>query len=139
MDIWAVGCLIYEVISGEQTFPGLVKKKIMELVLDSDPLKLPNRISKNLRRLIWCMLRKEPSERPHSLHILDMELLNNFSKATEVSFELPQGKESSTATMKISGKTLKIKDSDYDSEEGFESFEANVTYIMTAADREKDK
>lgn len=67
---------------------------------------------KALRRLIWCMLRKSPSERPTALEILDMDLLKDFVKMTEVSFELPQGEETSTATvtMKIKTKTKKVAD-----------------------------
>ncbi len=68
-----------------------------------------------------------------------MELLKNFSKETEVNFELPQGERSSTATVLMKTKTLKIKDSDYDSEVGFESYETDKTYFMTEKEKEEEK
>lgn len=41
MDIWAVGCLIHEVINGEKTFPGDDEDEIEALVLKEYPRKLP--------------------------------------------------------------------------------------------------
>jgi len=72
-DIWAVGCLIHEVITGEMTFPGTTRPEIKWRVLNSIPRKLPKSFSKALRRLNWCMLRKEESERPDALGILNSE------------------------------------------------------------------
>ena len=66
-DLWAVGCILDEVITGRQTYVTNdgdevidVKKRVLNFYL----ARLPKEYSRAFRELVWCLLRKNPEERP---------------------------------------------------------------------------
>ena len=64
-DIWAFGCVVYEMLSGARAFAGETVSDTMAAILKEEPdgAALPNEISPRLRRLIGRCLDKDPRRR----------------------------------------------------------------------------
>ena len=64
-DIWAFGCVLYEMLSGQRAFMGSTGSDTIAAVLDREPdyERLPNDLSPVLLRLVKRCLTKEPRRR----------------------------------------------------------------------------
>jgi len=64
-DIWAFGCVLFELLAGRRTFPGSNIPEIVASVLKSDPdwTALPQDTPTRVRRLLQRCLEKDPAER----------------------------------------------------------------------------
>jgi serine/threonine protein kinase len=84
-DVWAFGCVLYEMLVGEQAYPGDtvldVIAKILEREADLD--RLPATTPANTRRLLRRCLSKDPGTRLH--HITDARLELDDPDAAEPS------------------------------------------------------
>jgi serine/threonine-protein kinase len=75
-DVWAFGCLLYEMISGERAFPGSTAPEIMAAVL-RDPVpweRLPPGTPPALLRLMRRCLRRERRDRLQAIGDARLEL-----------------------------------------------------------------
>jgi len=67
-DIWAFGCVLYEMLTGERAFDGEDTAETMAAVIRATPdwSKLPSGTSQSIRRLLRRCLEKDRKERlPH--------------------------------------------------------------------------
>ena len=73
-DIWAFGCVLYEMLTGERAFPGSDTASTLAAVLRSEPdwSLLPGTLSPTIRVYLQRCLSKEPAERIR--HIGDVRL-----------------------------------------------------------------
>lgn len=73
-DIWAFGCVLYEMLTGRQPFAGDSVTATVAAILSQEPdwNALPQTVSDNLRRLLRRCLEKDPKRRLH--HIADARL-----------------------------------------------------------------
>jgi serine/threonine-protein kinase len=64
-DVWAFGCILYEMLSGRRAFPGRTIPELLACVLRDEPQwsALPAETPARLRQLIERCLRKEPRQR----------------------------------------------------------------------------
>jgi eukaryotic-like serine/threonine-protein kinase len=64
-DIWAFGCVLYEMLTGQQTWTGTTVTDIMAAALAKDPDfgSLPPNIHPDIRKLLSRCLQKDPTER----------------------------------------------------------------------------
>jgi serine/threonine-protein kinase len=64
-DLWAFGCLLYEMLTGRKTFPGTSASDVIAEVLRDEPdwSALPADTPRGVRRLLRRCLRKDPRER----------------------------------------------------------------------------
>ncbi len=70
-DIWAFGCVLFEMLSARRAFGGDSTTEIIGAVLGREPnwVHLPNELPENIRRLLRRCLEKDPRRRMH--HIAD--------------------------------------------------------------------
>ena len=75
-DIWAFGCVLYEMLTGRQFFKGELMSDVMASVLKSDPdyKGLPPTIHPQLRAVLRRCLEKEPKQRWHDVGDVRVEL-----------------------------------------------------------------
>jgi serine/threonine-protein kinase len=65
-DIWAFGCVLYEMLTGQNAFAGRTVSDVLAAVLKSEPdwSRLPADLPPRIRYLLERCLRKEARERP---------------------------------------------------------------------------
>ena len=64
-DVWAFGCVLYEMLTGRAVFQGETVGEILAGVLKTEPdwRRLPAETSEGIRRLLRRSLHKEPNQR----------------------------------------------------------------------------
>ncbi|HEX9502636.1 MAG TPA: protein kinase, partial [Thermoanaerobaculia bacterium] len=75
-DIWAFGCLLYEMLTGRRAFNGNSYIELADAIRSADPdwTALPRGTPDRLRRLVMHCLRKDPRERLHDIGDARVEL-----------------------------------------------------------------
>ena len=75
-DIWAFGCVVYEMFSGRQAFDGRTASEAVAAVLKADPdwRLLPDDTPEAVRRLLERCLRKDSSKRLRDIGDAGLEL-----------------------------------------------------------------
>jgi serine/threonine-protein kinase len=75
-DIWAFGCVLYELLTGKQAFTGEDITEILASVVKSEPdwAALPSNISPSIRVLLRRCLRKDRRQRAPDAAILRIEI-----------------------------------------------------------------
>jgi serine/threonine protein kinase len=73
-DIWAFGCVLYELLTGRVAFAGATATDILSAIVSREPdwNQLPSRTPAVVRRLLDRCLAKDPRQRFH--HIADVRL-----------------------------------------------------------------
>ncbi|WP_437591016.1 serine/threonine-protein kinase [Sorangium sp. So ce1000] len=62
-DLWAVGVMLYEALSGGQPFTGGNHHAVLRRILDTEPAPLPSSIPQRLRKIVGRCLEKDPARR----------------------------------------------------------------------------
>mmetsp|Transcript_3997 Transcript_3997/g.5899 ORF Transcript_3997/g.5899 Transcript_3997/m.5899 type:complete len:656 (-) Transcript_3997:2313-4280(-) len=72
-DVWALGCIFYEMCTMKLPFEGSNMAAIMMKVLTKDPEPIPEEYE--IGPLVMAMLEKDPSKRPSIQHILNFPVI----------------------------------------------------------------
>ncbi|HXG56281.1 MAG TPA: protein kinase [Vicinamibacterales bacterium] len=75
-DVWAFGCLLYEMLAGRRAFPGATDSDIIVAVLTLEPewIALPENVPPAIRRLLRRSLEKDVRRRLHDIGDARLEI-----------------------------------------------------------------
>jgi serine/threonine protein kinase/Tol biopolymer transport system component len=83
-DIWAFGCVLYEMLTGRRAFAGDDVTDTLAAILRAEPdwTALPRDLPPNLRRLLLRCLQKDPARRLRDMGDVQLELADDAEIAT---------------------------------------------------------
>jgi serine/threonine-protein kinase len=83
-DVWAFGCVLYEMVAGTAVFQGDTSSEIIACVLKSEPdwTRLPSETPENVRRLLRRCLRKDRKHRLQNIGDARIEIEDAASDAS---------------------------------------------------------
>ncbi len=83
-DVWAFGCILFEMLSGRRVFPGATRSDALAAVLEHEPdwSSLPKETPDGLQRFLKRCLRKEKKSRIRDIADVKLELEDLLSEIT---------------------------------------------------------
>ncbi|HYN09090.1 MAG TPA: protein kinase [Vicinamibacterales bacterium] len=83
-DVWAFGCVLYEMLTGRQPFDAQTSSDMIARILEHDPAwdRLPAGLPPAIDRLLKRCLSKDPAERLHDIADARLEITDALSART---------------------------------------------------------
>jgi serine/threonine protein kinase len=99
-DIWAFGCVLYEMLTGHKSFEGETVSDVLAAVIKSEPdwNALPADTPPGIRRLVRRCLAKDPKQRLHDIGDVRLAIEETMSGA-DVEFALSSGQVADRASL----------------------------------------
>jgi Tol biopolymer transport system component len=76
-DIWALGCVLYEMVTGQRAFDGKSQASLIGAIMNTQPVPVSQVVTlapPALDRLVLAMLAKDPADRVQSAHDVKLHL-----------------------------------------------------------------
>lgn len=74
-DIWATGCILYELLTGKHCFNGKTQKDLFQNIIKCNIPEIPTGYSDGLISLLNDMLNRNPEKRPTCQQILEYDVI----------------------------------------------------------------
>ena len=89
VDIWSLGCIIYELCALETPFNGRNMNELFKNIKAGRYIPIPNKYSNDLKKIIALMLQTNPNKRISSIELLYLPIIKskmnkNYSKYQEL-------------------------------------------------------
>jgi len=90
-DIWAYGCVLYEMLTGRKAFAGETASDAIAAILQREPdwTKLPTAVPAPVPRLLRRCLEKDPNRRLRDVGDARLEVDDALSRPTQVDLQKP--------------------------------------------------
>jgi serine/threonine-protein kinase len=90
-DIWAFGCVLYEMLTGSRSFPGDTSADIVGAIINLDPdwSRLPPATPERIRNLLRRCLAKDAERRYHDMADVRVELEESLDASAPVRRPFP--------------------------------------------------
>src|SRR4029453_8319263 len=100
-DIWAFGCVLYEMLTGQRAFDGQGVSETLARVIERKPdwAGLPVTLSPTLRTYIRRCLQKDPRQRVQAIGDVRLALDGAFETAAPTTTPAPAARSSSRALL----------------------------------------
>jgi Tol biopolymer transport system component len=87
-DIWAFGCVLYEMLTGKEAFPGDTVSDVISSILGHEPQweTLPAKTPAGIRRLLRRALEKDRQERLPDIGVARLEIKEALTLPTATAF-----------------------------------------------------
>ena len=92
-DIWALGCVIFEMADLNPPFMTASPDKLKEMICYRPPRDIPKMYSDDLRNIILRMLNKDPTKRPTIIELLESKYVALYKMMSEIQEERTKYKE----------------------------------------------
>jgi Tol biopolymer transport system component len=82
-DVWAFGCVLYETLTGRQTFIGETSSDLVARIIEREPdwSRLPPNLSPSIERLLRRCLQKDPQQRLRDIGDARLEIGEEIENA----------------------------------------------------------
>ncbi|GMQ82294.1 MAG: hypothetical protein BMS9Abin05_1740 [Rhodothermia bacterium] len=97
-DLWSVGVILYELLSGERAFAGGYDQAVLYSVLNENPASLGDDVPKELAAIVERLVKKDPGERYESAQEV-AEALEHWSGTRSVNVDA--GTQAETANPRL--------------------------------------
>ena len=89
VDIWSLGCIVYELCALETPFNGRNMNELFKNIKAGRYIPIPNKYSNDLKKIIALMLQTNPNKRISSIELLYLPIIKskmnkNYSKYQEL-------------------------------------------------------
>ena len=86
-DIWACGCVLYELLTLKRVFDGTNQLKLIHMILEVEHKSISSKYSKDVSDLIDWMLMKDPSGRPFASDVISLPIFESVKHTVENSLQ----------------------------------------------------
>lgn len=88
-DVWALGCILAELLAGKRPFEGFNLPMIVMSIVQGKRDPLPASVSEETRELVDAMLDADPSKRPTTSQIMSERVMREAAHHLEVRAPAP--------------------------------------------------
>ena len=83
VDVWAVGILAFELLTGSPPFEKESRSETYESILYEEPPRLPLTVSSEAKSFIHAALAKDPSHRPSAVDLLKHPWIQQYARSKD--------------------------------------------------------
>ena len=104
-DIWACGCVLYELLSLKKVFDSTNQLGLMCAILETDFEKIDDMYTKDIQHILNCLLDKDMAQRPTAKEVLEFDYIQRVANGFD---ERLRASEMKTSARKATHRTASV-------------------------------